>query len=83
MKMIVDNPMPSGERAAKLKKRGEMAMCYGKRATAMSRDELLIFIGLMCENQVSQGRQLQQAAENIQSMTHMLEAGRNPNQEVL
>ncbi len=72
MKLRIDNPLATGERAAKLKKAGELAMWHGKKAADMGRDELLMFIGLMCETQIFQGRQLHQAAENIQSLAERL-----------
>jgi hypothetical protein len=57
-----------------LKERGENAEWYGVRAVDMTRDELLMFIGALCDTLNSQGRQLSQAAENIEALSEQLQA---------
>lgn len=67
-----EKSLAEGERALRLRRAGELALWSGKKAADMTRDELLMFIGLMCETQIFQGRQLHQAAENIQSLADKL-----------
>lgn len=61
-----------GERTAELKQRGELAQWYGVRAANMTRDELLMFVGEMCETLTFQGGQLAQAAKNIEALSEQL-----------
>ena len=62
------------ERGMNWKRRGEAATWYGTRAADMSRDELLMFIGCMCETLEFQGGQLAQVAKNTQALTDALAA---------
>jgi hypothetical protein len=55
-----------------LKDRGENAEWYGTRAADMTRDELLMFIGALCDTLNGQARQLSQAAKNIEALTAQL-----------
>ena len=60
------------ERGAELKQRGESAQWYGVPAARMTQDELLMFIGSLCETATFQGGQLAQAAKNIEQLSHIL-----------
>src|SRR5215510_10284474 len=60
--MILEDGL--GERGAKWKAQGENAIWCGTPTVQMSREELLMFIGAMCDTLNGQGEQLAQAAKN-------------------
>lgn len=74
MNMTITETVKLMQQDEELKARGENAMWYGVRAADMTRDELLMFIGMMCETQVFQGGQLAQAARNIETLSAELQA---------
>lgn len=58
-----------GDRAKELKKKGEDAMLFGIRAADMTRDELLIFLGMAGETHIAQGEQMKQVSEMLHALS--------------